>query len=53
MAVEINDFLGLAGKTVLVLGVANKKSVAYHVGQTLQYAGATVVYVVRTQRNLR
>jgi enoyl-[acyl-carrier protein] reductase I len=43
------DFLGLAGKTVLVLGVANRKSVAYHVGKTLEEVGAKVVYVVRTE----
>jgi enoyl-[acyl-carrier protein] reductase I len=45
----MNDFLGLANKTVLVLGVANKKSVAFHVGQTLEQAGAKVVYVVRNE----
>jgi enoyl-[acyl-carrier protein] reductase I len=45
----MNDFLGLANKTVLVLGVANKKSVAYHVAQTLGEAGAKVVYVVRNE----
>src|SRR5262245_16988021 len=44
----MNDFLGLAGKSVLVFGVANKKSVAYHVGKTLQEVGAEVVYVVRS-----
>src|SRR5262245_21656339 len=44
----MNDFLGLAGKSVLVFGVANKKSVAYHVGKTLHEAGAKVVYVVRS-----
>jgi len=43
------DFLGLSGKTLLVLGVANKKSVAYAVAKTLEEAGARVVYVVRTQ----
>jgi enoyl-[acyl-carrier protein] reductase I len=43
------DFLGLTGKTLLVFGVANKKSVAYHVGQTLQQVGAKVVYVVRSE----
>src|ERR1700757_3671159 len=42
------DFLGLAGKTLLVFGVANRKSVAYHVGQVLQETGAKVVYVVRS-----
>jgi enoyl-[acyl-carrier protein] reductase I len=45
----MSDFLGLAGKSVLVLGVANKKSVAYHVGKTLEEAGAKVVYVVRSE----
>jgi enoyl-[acyl-carrier protein] reductase I len=43
------DFLGLAGKTILVLGVANKKSVAYHVAKSLEEVGAKVVYVVRSQ----
>jgi len=42
------DFLELAGKRVLVFGVANRKSVAYHVGQVLQEAEAEVVYVVRS-----
>jgi enoyl-[acyl-carrier protein] reductase I len=45
----MNDFLGLGGKSVLVFGVANKKSVAYHVGKTLEEAGAKVVYVVRSE----
>jgi enoyl-[acyl-carrier protein] reductase I len=43
------DFLGLAGKSILVFGVANKKSVAYHVAATLAAAGAQVVYVVRSE----
>ncbi len=43
------DFLGLEGKTVVVFGVANKKSVAYHVAKTLEEAGAIVVYVVRSE----
>src|SRR5262245_5564783 len=42
------DFLALAGKSVLVFGVANKKSVAYHAGRTLEEVGAKVVYVVRS-----
>jgi enoyl-[acyl-carrier protein] reductase I len=44
-----NDFLGLAGKKLLVFGVANKKSVAYCVGKTLEEAGAAVAYVVRSE----
>ncbi len=43
------DFLQLADKTVVVFGVANRKSVAYHVGKTLDDAGATVVHVVRNE----
>lgn len=43
------DFLELAGKRILVFGVANKKSVAYQVGKTLEEAGAEVVYVVRSE----
>jgi enoyl-[acyl-carrier protein] reductase I len=42
------DFLQLAGKSVLVFGVANRKSVAFHVGHVLRAAGAEVVYVVRS-----
>jgi enoyl-[acyl-carrier protein] reductase I len=42
------DFLQLAGKTIVVFGVANKKSVAWHVGRVLREAGATVVYSVRS-----
>jgi enoyl-[acyl-carrier protein] reductase I len=45
----MDNFLGLAGKSILVFGVANKKSVAYHVGKTLAEAGATVVYIVRSE----
>lgn len=44
----MNDFLQLAGKSLLIFGVANKKSVAYAVGQTLAEAGAKTVYVVRS-----
>jgi enoyl-[acyl-carrier protein] reductase I len=46
----MTDFLQLAGKTLLVFGVANKKSVAYAVGQTLEEAGAKIVYVVRSHQ---
>lgn len=42
------DFLKLSGKTIVVFGVANKKSVAWHIGKTLESAGVTVVYVVRS-----
>lgn len=43
------DFLELSGKTILVFGVANKKSVAWHVAKTLKTAGAKVLYSVRSE----
>ena len=43
------SFLQIDGKNVAVFGVANKKSVAYHIGRTLSEAGANVVYVVRSE----
>lgn len=42
------EFLQLAGKTILVMGVANRKSVAYHIAHVLEQAGVRVVYVVRS-----
>jgi len=46
----IADFLQLCGRRCLVFGVANRKSVAYAVAQTLEQAGAEVVYVVRSEQ---
>ncbi|MFQ5647152.1 MAG: enoyl-ACP reductase [bacterium] len=43
------SFLGLEKKVVVVFGVANKRSVAYHIGKTLREEGAVPVYVVRSQ----
>jgi enoyl-[acyl-carrier protein] reductase I len=43
------DFLGIEGKTFLIFGVANKKSVAFSISQVLTEAGAKVVYVVQSQ----
>jgi enoyl-[acyl-carrier protein] reductase I len=43
------DFLGLEGKKILIFGVANRKSVAYHVGRVLQEAGADPIYAVRSE----
>jgi enoyl-[acyl-carrier protein] reductase I len=45
----VTDFLQLAGKTVLVMGVANRKSVAWQTAQVLQDVGADVVYAVRSE----
>src|SRR5262245_40991897 len=43
------DFLQLADMRILVMGVANKKSVAWHTSRVLVEAGAEVVYVVRSE----
>ena len=43
------DFLDIEGKTFLVFGVANKKSVAFAVGEVLLEAKANVVYSVRSE----
>lgn len=43
------DFLNIAGKTFLVLGVANRKSVAWHIARTLEEQGARVLYSVRSE----
>ncbi|MEN6407072.1 MAG: SDR family oxidoreductase [Thermoguttaceae bacterium] len=41
------DFLQLSGKTILIFGVANRKSVAWHISRALTEAGARCVYVVQ------
>lgn len=43
------DFLGLSGKTALVMGVANKKSVAFRIARILESAGCKVIYSVRSE----
>ncbi|MEY3457885.1 MAG: Enoyl-[acyl-carrier-protein] reductase FabI [Planctomycetota bacterium] len=42
------DFLQLAGRSVLVTGVANRKSVAWHTAKLLKDAGANVLFSVRS-----
>lgn len=44
------DFLQLTGKTILVFGLANRKSVAWHVARVLEEAGANVLYSVRSEQ---
>ena len=44
-----SDFLQLAGKTVLVCGVANRKSVAWHIAKLLVEADCRVIYSVRSE----
>lgn len=41
------SFLDLDGKSVLIFGVANRKSVAYHVARVVSEAGGRCVYVVQ------
>ncbi len=43
------DFLGLSGKTFLVMGVANKKSVAYRIAMLIEQLGGIVIYSVRSE----
>lgn len=43
-------FLGLEGKTFLVAGTANKKSVAWSVACLLESEGAEVLYSVRSEK---
>ena len=43
------DFLQLSDKSILIFGVANRKSVAWHVARVLTEAGARCVYVVRNE----
>jgi enoyl-[acyl-carrier protein] reductase I len=43
------DFLQLEGKRILILGVANRKSVAWHIAKTLTDVGAECVFVVQNE----
>lgn len=43
------DFLNLKEKRILVMGVANRKSVAFHIAKVLESAGAEVIYSVRSE----
>ncbi len=46
------SFLDLEGKRFLVMGVANRKSVAWAITQSLEAEGATVIQSVRSQSRL-
>jgi enoyl-[acyl-carrier protein] reductase I len=46
------SFLNLEGKTFLNFGVANRKSIAWHVGKSLEEEGAHVLYSVRSKERL-
>jgi enoyl-[acyl-carrier protein] reductase I len=43
------SFLNLENKNFLVTGVANKKSIAWHIAKTLEEEGAQVIYSVRSE----
>lgn len=45
----MSDFLKVSGKTFLVFGVANRKSVAWAVAKSLEEQGAKVIYSVRSE----
>lgn len=45
----MSDFLQLDGRPVLVCGLANRKSVAYHAARVLREAGADVLLAVRSE----
>ena len=44
------SFLDLKGKTFLIVGVANRKSVAFSVAKILEEEGARVIYSVRSSK---
>lgn len=46
------SFLNLEGKRFLVMGVANRKSVAWAIAKTLESEGAEVIYSVRSEKRL-
>lgn len=44
------SFLGFEGRTIVVVGIANRKSIAYSIGQTLIAEGAKVIYSVHSEK---
>jgi enoyl-[acyl-carrier protein] reductase I len=46
---RVNDFLQLTGKRILIFGVANRKSIAYHVTKLSLESGAEVILAVRDE----
>ena len=46
----MNDFLNLTNRRIVIFGMANRKSVAAHVGNVLSEAGANVIHVVRSEQ---
>ncbi len=48
----MTDFLNLSGRTIVVMGVANRRSVAAAVASTLRDAGANLIYLFKSQEIL-
>lgn len=48
-SINVMDFLQLSGRRVLVMGLANRKSVAFHTAQVLREAGAELILSVRSE----
>lgn len=48
----MEDLLKLKGKNIVVMGVANERSLAWGVAKSLYAAGANVIYTYRLQRSL-
>lgn len=49
----MEDLLKLEGKNVVVTGVANERSIAWGIAQSLYKAGANVIYTYRLDRSLQ
>jgi enoyl-[acyl-carrier protein] reductase I len=41
------DFLALNGKKILIFGIANRKSVAFHIAELLKAAGAELIFSIQ------
>ena len=48
----MGDLLKLKGKNIVVMGVANERSLAWGVAKSLYSAGANVIYTYRLERSL-
>lgn len=48
----MEDILKLKGKNIVVMGVANERSIAWGVAQSLYKAGVNVIYTYRLERSL-
>ena len=44
-----NGFLQLRDRRIVIFGVANRKSVAFHIAQVLREAGAALIFSVQTE----